>query len=93
MRWRGLQSERSAAELAIRARVCGMKGGAGHTAGRNGGMLEKPGSTTRKRASEFPRRPVRSLVAGACYVAMHNALAGVLVRRWGLPQRGRRGHR
>jgi len=30
------------------------------------------------------------LVAGACYVAMHNALEGVLVRRWQLPRQGRR---
>jgi len=30
------------------------------------------------------------LVAGACYVAIHNALASVLVRRWQLPRQGRR---
>ncbi len=30
------------------------------------------------------------LVAGACYVAIHNALAGVLVRQWQLPRQGRR---
>jgi len=31
------------------------------------------------------------VVAGACFVAMHNALAAVLVRRWTLPRTGRRG--
>jgi len=58
MRWRGLQSERKVAEPAIRARVCGMEGGAGHIAGRKGRMLEKPGTTQQERAPEFPRRPV-----------------------------------
>jgi hypothetical protein len=33
------------------------------------------------------------LVAGACYVAIHNALAEVLVRRWQLPRQGRRRRR
>jgi CRP/FNR family cyclic AMP-dependent transcriptional regulator len=31
------------------------------------------------------------MVAGACFVAMHNALAAALVRRWTLPRMGRRG--
>ncbi len=30
------------------------------------------------------------VVAGACFVAMHSALAAVLVRRWALPGVGRR---
>ncbi len=30
------------------------------------------------------------MVAGACYVAIHNALASILVRRWQLPRQGRR---
>ena len=30
------------------------------------------------------------MVAGACYVAIHNALSSVLVRRWQLPRQGRR---
>lgn len=30
------------------------------------------------------------MVAGACYVAIHNALGAVLVKRWGLPLTGRR---
>ena len=38
----------------------------------------------------IPEPIVNSVVAGACYVAMHNALAAVLVRRWRLPLNGRR---
>ena len=30
------------------------------------------------------------LVAGACFVAIHNALGALLVRRWSLPKNGRR---
>ena len=30
------------------------------------------------------------LVAGACYVTIHNALATWLTRRWALPRQGRR---
>jgi hypothetical protein len=36
------------------------------------------------------RRFMISLVAGACYVAIHNALAPHLSRRWPLPRNGRR---
>jgi len=32
----------------------------------------------------------RRLVAGACFAAMHNAVAAVLVRRWRLPGQQRR---
>jgi hypothetical protein len=31
-----------------------------------------------------------ALVAGACYVAIHNALSTHLSRRWPLPRNGRR---
>ena len=30
------------------------------------------------------------MVAGACFIAMHNALGAMLVRRWALPRQGRR---
>jgi hypothetical protein len=30
------------------------------------------------------------MVAGACFGAIHNALAALLVRRWSLPKNGRR---
>jgi hypothetical protein len=33
------------------------------------------------------------LVAGACFEAIHNALAAWLVRRWVLPKNGRRTNR
>ena len=34
--------------------------------------------------------PIGGLVAGACLEAIHNALSGLLVRRWVLPRNGRR---
>lgn len=39
----------------------------------------------------IPEPAMHSVVAGACYAAMHNALAAVLVMRWRLPRNGRRG--
>jgi hypothetical protein len=32
----------------------------------------------------------KRLVAGACFVAIHNALGALLERRWALPKNGRR---
>ena len=37
--------------------------------------------------------PHFGLVAGACFEAIHNALAAWLVRRWALPKNGRRPNR
>jgi hypothetical protein len=40
-----------------------------------------------------PRNLLKELVAGAYFAAIHNALGGLLVRRWSLPKNGRRPHR
>ena len=39
----------------------------------------------------IPEPVVNSVVAGAGFAAMHNALAALLARRWRLPLQGRRG--
>jgi integrase len=41
-------------------------------------------------AADDSRRSLVRLVAGACYVAIHNALSTRLSRRWPLPRNGRR---
>ncbi|GEM_PF-2706647 len=38
----------------------------------------------------IPEPIMNGVVAGACYGAIHNALAAWLVRRWALPRRGKR---
>jgi hypothetical protein len=37
-----------------------------------------------------PESVMNGLVAGACFVAIHNALGALLERRWSLPKNGRR---
>jgi len=41
----------------------------------------------------LPETVVKGVVAGACYVAIHNALAAHFLRRWLLPRNGRRPNR
>ena len=54
-------------------------------------LFSRPPARAEKATPASTETGVRiGLVAGACYTAVHNALASVLVRRWRLPGRGRR---
>jgi len=65
-------------------------------ASRSSQILSKPRLWVSSRNSRslavgsFDGERAGELVAGACFVAIHNALGALLERRWSLPKNGRR---
>ena len=51
-------------------------------------MKQAPGRLEVEITYRIPEPVMNGVVAGKCYVAIHNALASVLVRRWQLPRQG-----